>query len=85
MYECDKEWNVEPIRSKQEARPPVALDRLVVPALLWIAVATLFAAVMVARGGSPRWAVALLGIACSIPYGIFFFVCASYDRRHNNV
>jgi hypothetical protein len=27
----------------------------------------------------------LLGIACSIPYGIFFFVCASYDRRHNNV
>lgn len=29
MYEQDKEWNVEPIRSKEQAGPPVALNRLV--------------------------------------------------------
>lgn len=81
VYEQDKEWNVEPIRSKQPARPPVALDRLVVPALLWIAIATFFAAVMVSRGGSPRWVVAALGVACSIPYGVFIW--ALWPDRHN--
>lgn len=29
MYECDKEWNVKPIQSKEQAGPPVALHRLV--------------------------------------------------------
>lgn len=47
--------------------------RLVLPAILWIGIATLFAAVMIARGGSHQWAVAGLGIACSIPYGVFIW------------
>jgi len=63
----------------------LALDRLVVPALAWIVLATMFSAAMVQAGGSPRWAVVILGIACSVPYGIFIWVTLTDDRHNDQV
>jgi hypothetical protein len=74
VYEQDKEWNVEPIQSKEQAGPPVALHRLVVPALITLGLMTFDAWVIWLAGPDPWWEAVVVGCLCGIPPAIFIFV-----------